>query len=199
MTTLYWLLFAAVAYSSFFRTQQASGQRDTILYALWALAGALAVAAAMRSGWIHFLLMAVAWFALPFAFRRFSGQVGAARSRGARNQPSTPAEVRAARLRQGEISVAQYREEGGRVGREQVDRLTELSREPEIAAILRQRRISFRQFSVLRELLSQIPDQEWTILGTPALLEELIELSESGKNRQEVARHFRAQGRRPSS
>jgi len=192
MSFLFWLPFVVVIVFFTLRMHQAGGRLDPAGYLWLGAAAALAVTTFFVVGWVHSLLMAASGGVLFLLGRPLAAQLLPTSSRSSRSRPSTPAEVRAERLKRGDISVAEFREQAGKEGRVEQDRLTDLSRQPEIAALLRRHRISFRQLCLLREKLSLIPEFEWAVLGSPPLLEELIELDETGKGRQEIARHFRA-------
>jgi hypothetical protein len=191
MTLLLWVVTLVLVGLNTYRLELTGGRRETAEWILLGLGALVALAAISLSGWSHTLLMVAAWVGLPFA-----GRPLVARWLEGKRAPRAAPGARMDRLKEGDLSVDEYYKGGDRASRQTHDRLAALSRQPEIAAVLRRHRLSFRQFCVLREKLALVPEFEWDILSTPEGIEELIELADSGKSPKDLSQHYRSKGRR---
>lgn len=199
MSMVLWFVFLVLTFLYTLRLHQTQGRKEQTGFILLGLALAVMLATGMVAGWDHGLGMLLAWFALPFAFRPLAVKLGDSYPDSKKKQRDPAADARMSRLNKGEISLDEYFKDGDRAGREWKERLATIARQPEIAAVLKQNQVSFRQFCVLREQLSQIPDLEWKILGSARFVAELIDLSGQGKSPQDLARIFRAREKRSTA
>lgn len=197
MSVVLWLVFLVVNFLYTMRLHQTSGRKERTGFILLGLGALVVVAASAFAGWSHGLAMAAAWFVLPIVLRPLAVKVADGVAVPSQRRPrDASADDRMARLKTGEISLDEYFKDGDRASREWKERLATLARQPEIAATLKRHQVSFRQFCILREKLSLVPELEWQILSSPRRVEELIELAGSGKTPKDLARLFRGKERR---
>lgn len=196
MSILFWLAFLALSFLYTLRLEQMGGRKEKTGFILMGLGALVVVCAFTFSGATHGVLMALAWFGLPFVLQPLAARAAASFGEGARKPRDASADLRMQRLKDGEISLDEYFKDGDRATREWKERLATLARQPGIAEVLKRHRVSFRQFCILREKLVHIPELEWRILGSARGVEELIELSEAGKSPKDLARIYQARERR---
>ena len=196
MSVVLWLVFLVVNFLYTMRLHQTSGRKERTGFIILGIGALIVVAAISFAGWSHALAMAAAWFVLPIVLRPLAVKVADGVADPSHRPRDASGDARMLRLKTGEISLDEYFKDGDRATREWKERLATLARQPEIAATLKRHQVSFRQFCVLREQLSLVPELEWQILSSPRGVEELIELSGSGKTPKDLARLFRAKERR---
>ena len=195
MSVVLWLVFLAVNFLYTMRLHQTSGRKERTGFIILGIGVLIVVAALYFVGLGHGVAMAVGWFALPIVLRPLAAKVADGLAEPSNRTRDASADARMSRLKAGEISLDEYFKDGDRATREWKERLATLARQPEIAATLKRHQVSFRQFCILREQLSLVPELEWEILGSPRGVEELIELAGSGKTPKDLARIFRSKRR----
>jgi hypothetical protein len=196
MIVLFWFVFLVLSFLYTLRLEQMGDRKEKTGFILMGLGALVVIAAFTFSGSMHGVVMALAWFGLPLLLKPLAARAAASFGEGARKPRDASADLRMKRLKDGEISLDEYFKDGDRATREWKERLATLARQPAIADVLKRHRVSFRQFCILREQLALIPELEWGILGTARGVEELIELSESGKNPKDLARIYRGRASR---
>jgi len=193
---LLWIAFVVVFALSRLRLFQTEGQRDRIVYILYAIGAALVLGTALYSGWTAGGIMLAGWFVLPFVAQPVVTHfAGSPTSPAGQTMAAAEQAQRMGRVNRGEISLGDYFKEGRDNDDAARQRLEALATRRDIGAVLAKYKITPAKFFVLREKLIKIREIEWDVLGNPSDLERLIVMSAGYKSETEIGNTFRGRKR----
>ena len=194
---LLWMAFLVVFGLSRLRLFQTEGERDRVLYIIYAIGAALVLGTGLYSGWTAGGIMLVGWVVLPFIAQPLVTHFAGAATSSPAGQTLAAAEQaqRMGRVNRGEISLGDYFKEGRDNDDAARQRLEALATRRDIGAVLAKYKISPAKFFTLREKLIKIREIEWDVLGNPRDLERLIVMSASYKSETEIGNTFRGRKR----
>jgi hypothetical protein len=193
---LFWMAFLVVFALSRLRLFQTEGQRDRIVYILYAIGAALVLGTGLYSGWTAGGIMLAGWFVLPFIAQPVVTHfAGSPTSPVGQTVAAAEQAQRMGRVNRGEISLGDYFKEGRDNDDAARQRLEALATRRDIGAVLAKYKITPAKFFVLREKLIKIREIEWDVLGNPSDLERLIVMSAGYKSETEIGNTFRGRKR----
>jgi hypothetical protein len=192
-----WAAFFVVFALYRMRVQQSGGAKDRGALIMTALAGGVALVSGALDSWISAAVMVAAWFVLPVVAKPLMAAIAGQPSKKAKaGAPTSEQGLRMGRLNRGELSLADFFNEGRQDDQATQQRLEALAARRDIADVLSKNKVSKAAFFDLREQLATVPELQWDILGAPKDLERLILLVAKSKSPAEIGNTFRGSRRR---
>ena len=196
LTPLLWTAFLVLFGLSRLRLEQTGGTRDRGVLILYALGATTILATGFLVGWLAAGLMLTGWFALPYLAQPLVERLaGGGKAKSKKGGEPNEQGLRMGRLHRGELSLADYFNEGRQDDNDVRKRLETLAARRDISEVLSKNRVSMPRFFALHEQLIKVRELEWAILGTPSELEHLIVLTAGAKTTTEIGNAFRKRQR----
>jgi hypothetical protein len=190
------MAFLVVFALSRLRLFQTEGERDRVLYIIYAIGAAIVLGTGLYSGWTAGGIMLVGWVVLPFIAQPLVAHfAGEPTSAAGQTLAAAEQAQRMGRVNRGEISLGDYFKEGKDNDEVARQRLEALATRRDIGAVLAKYKITPAKFFALREKLIKIREIEWDVLGNPRDLERLIVMSAGYKSETEIGNTFRGRKR----